>query len=76
MEALNRESVRWREDRAALERIESGGFGICLNSEEDIGAKRRAAVPWTALCIVCEEAADPMGCDSQEQDTQALLNVA
>ena len=57
---LNRESVRLREVRAALRRIESGSFGICLNCEEEIGAKRLAAVPWAALCIVCQEAADLM----------------
>jgi RNA polymerase-binding transcription factor DksA len=30
-EALNRESVQWREVRTALERIDTGSFGICLN---------------------------------------------
>jgi DnaK suppressor protein len=74
MRTLNRASVRLREVRAALERIDSGSFGICLNCEEDIGAKRLAAVPWTALCIVCQEAADRMASDSQ--DEQALLNAA
>ena len=76
MGALDRESARLREIRAALERIDSGSFGICLNCEEDIGAKRLAAVPWAAFCIVCQEAADRMGTDSQDEYAQPLINAA
>ena len=76
MGALDRESVRLREVRAALERTNSGSFGTCLNCEEDIGAKRLAAVPWTALCIACQEASDRMASDSQDEDEQPLLNAA
>src|SRR6202047_4535126 len=53
MGAIDRDSLRLREIRAALERINSGSFGICLNCEEEIAAKRLAAVPRTALYIVC-----------------------
>jgi DnaK suppressor protein len=74
--ALNRESVRLREVKAALGRIDSGSFGICPNCEEDIGAKRLAAVPWASFCIVCQEAADRMASDSQDEDEQPLLNAA
>ena len=70
---LIRESVRLREVKAALERIERGTFGICSNCEEDIGAKRIAALPWAALCIICQEAADCIASDDVEQ---WLLNVA
>src|SRR5580704_13250999 len=45
MKALDRESTRWREIRAALERIDNGYFGICLNCEEEIASKRLAAIP-------------------------------
>jgi DnaK suppressor protein len=76
MGVLNRESVRLREVGVALERIDSGSFGICLNCEEDIGAKRLAAVPWAVLCIVCQEAADRMASDSQDEDEQPLRNAA
>ena len=72
MGTLNRESIWLREIRAALARIDSGGFGICLNCEEDIGAKRLAAVPWAPLCIVCQEAADRGVSDFQE-DEHTLL---
>jgi DnaK suppressor protein len=76
MGTLDRESARLREIRTALERIDNGSFGICLNCEEDVGAKRLAAVPWAAFCIVCQEAADRMGTDSQDEYAQPLLNAA
>jgi DnaK suppressor protein len=55
---LDRESQLLRSVRAALQRIEEGSFGICLHCEEEISPKRLAAVPWTSLCIQCQEQAD------------------
>ena len=76
MGALDRESVRLREITAALERIDRGSFGICLNCEEEIGAKRLAAVPWTALCIVCQEVTEHIASNSQVEDDQPFLSAA
>jgi DnaK suppressor protein len=55
---LDRESQLLRSVRAALQRIDEGSFGICLHCEEEISPKRLAAVPWTSLCIQCQEQAD------------------
>jgi len=55
---LQRQSDRLRDVQAALRRIDGGTFGICLDCEEGISLKRIAAVPWTASCIVCQEATD------------------
>ena len=55
---LDRNARLLREVRAALARIDAGTFGICLDCENEISAKRLAAVPWTASCIVCQEAAE------------------
>jgi DnaK suppressor protein len=55
---LDRESHMLRNVRAALRRIDEGSFGICIHCEEEISPKRVAAVPWTALCIQCQEQAD------------------
>jgi DnaK suppressor protein len=55
---LDRGFNQIRNARAALRRIEEGSFGTCLECEEDIHPKRLAAVPWTPLCIRCQEAAD------------------
>jgi DnaK suppressor protein len=76
VKALNRESARWREIRDALERIDSGNFGICLNCDEEIAAKRLAAVPWAALCIDCQHAADHMPSEFQNGEQQPLRNAA
>jgi len=58
MGIFERNSKRLGEVRAALLRIEAGTYGICLGCEESIQPRRLTAVPWTSLCIVCQEAAD------------------
>jgi DnaK suppressor protein len=76
MGAIDRDSLRLREIRAAIERIDNGSFGFCLNCEEEIAAKRLAAVPWTSLCIVCQEAAERASSDFQDQYEQRLPHAA
>lgn len=39
----------------ALERFESGEFGICIECGEAIKLKRLDAVPWTRYCRDCQE---------------------
>ena len=41
----------------ALDRLESGDYGVCLSCEEAIPAKRLRAVPWARYCVPCQEAA-------------------
>lgn len=43
---------------AALKRIRRGDFGICQMCQRDIGRKRLNALPWTPLCIDCQEKAE------------------
>ena len=43
---------------AALQRIEDGDFGMCLECEEPISPKRLAAVPWASYCLKCQEQYD------------------
>lgn len=50
-------SVR-RSVAAALLRIQDGTFGTCVHCDSEIGRRRLEAVPWTLLCIRCQEAAD------------------
>ena len=75
MRILERNSNRLREVQGALRRMAKGAFGVCVDCEEDINAKRLAAVPWTSLCIVCQEAADQQqadpGNDAEEPFVQA-----
>jgi DnaK suppressor protein len=42
----------------ALKRLEHGGFGVCQVCSKEIGAKRIRALPWTPLCIDCQEKAE------------------
>ncbi len=55
---LERASSRLSEVRTALQRIQLGTFGICLDCEEEVSLKRLAALPWATLCLACREAAD------------------
>ena len=69
---LHRQSNLLRQVRSALTRISHGTYGACLHCEAEINAKRLAAVPWTAYCIQCQEAADRQEFETIE-DVEGLL---
>jgi DnaK suppressor protein len=73
--SLDRDSNLLRSVRAALRRNEDGSFGVCLHCEEEISAKRLAAVPWAPFCIQCQEIVDR--CQGQGvDDLELLFNAA
>ena len=74
--SLDRDSNLLRKVRGALRRIEEGSFGVCLHCEEDISAKRLAAVPWTTFCIQCQEIADRTQGDNAENFEEWLIKAA
>lgn len=39
----------------ALTRIEDKSYGSCVNCENEINPKRLEAVPWTRLCLQCQD---------------------
>ncbi|MBM3304612.1 MAG: TraR/DksA family transcriptional regulator [Candidatus Aminicenantes bacterium] len=39
----------------AMKRLRHDGFGVCQMCGKDIGRKRIEAIPWTPLCIECQE---------------------
>ncbi len=39
---------------AALERIEAGTFGTCLDCGREIPRERLEAIPYTPVCVDCE----------------------
>lgn len=49
------EYMRLRQIQEALDRLQSGGYGICLSCEERIPTKRLYALPWAKYCIDCQE---------------------
>jgi DnaK suppressor protein len=73
---LDRESNLLRNVRAALARMADGSYGTCLHCDEDISPKRLNAVPWTAYCIKCQEAADRHEFETVEATGQFLADAA
>ena len=73
---LDRESNLLRSVRAALGRMADGSYGTCLHCEEDISPKRLNAVPWTAYCIKCQEAADRHEFETVEAYDSLLADAA
>lgn len=41
----------------ALDRLNLGGYGICLACDEPIPGKRLQALPWARYCVACQETA-------------------
>jgi DnaK suppressor protein len=55
---LNRNTIDMkllREVSDALHRIDHDHYGICLECDEPISAKRLEAVPWARYCVACQE---------------------
>ena len=73
---LDRESNLLRNVRSALGRMADGSYGVCLHCEEDISPKRLNAVPWTAYCIRCQEAADRHEFETVEAYDSLLADAA
>jgi DnaK suppressor protein len=51
--------VQLRLVEEALDRMDSGDYGVCLSCEEPIPAKRLRALPWARYCVTCQEIAGP-----------------
>ena len=55
---LNRNSIDMkllREISGALHRMDHDHYGVCMECEEPISAKRLDAVPWARYCVACQE---------------------
>jgi RNA polymerase-binding transcription factor len=53
LNALDYRELRLVEE--ALDRLDSGDYGICLGCEEPIPPKRLSALPWARYCIPCQQ---------------------
>jgi DnaK suppressor protein len=58
VDTLNRKAALLSQVTEALERIAGGEYGVCLACQKLISPKRLAALPWAALCIECQQAAE------------------
>jgi DnaK suppressor protein len=55
---LNRNNIYMkllREIAGALHRLDHDHYGVCMECEEPISAKRLDAVPWAKYCVSCQE---------------------
>lgn len=64
----------------ALRRLDAGEYGICQECEEPIGVKRLKAMPFTLLCVRCqqqEEEAEQMARERElEEDERQYFELA
>lgn len=51
-------SLRLKQIEAALERIRTGKYGICLNCGKEIPQARLEALPYAFLCVNCAAQAE------------------
>ena len=49
------EYVQLRQIQEALDRLQLGEYGICLDCAEPIPPKRLHALPWAKYCVKCQE---------------------
>ena len=49
----------------ALQRLEEGTYGACVDCEGQIPARRLRALPWASRCVACQESTD---CESRAID--------
>jgi DnaK suppressor protein len=47
--------VQLRLVEEALDRMNTGDYGICLACEEPIAEKRLRALPWARYCVTCQD---------------------
>ena len=54
LKLLQTDAKLLRAIEAAIERIDSGEYGVCTSCGEGISIARLQAVPWTSVCIDCK----------------------
>ncbi len=74
--SLKRNSMDYqalRQVNAAIERINTGEYGICASCEEKISEKRLKAIPWAKYCVSCQDRIQSRGYDDTvTEDEEAL----
>jgi len=61
----------WKTKKAvelALKLLRNGEYGTCQDCGEAINPKRLEAIPWTTLCVACQEAQDEMTVGVSDDD--------
>jgi RNA polymerase-binding transcription factor DksA len=68
---LSSDSTLLRRVNSALRRFDAGNFGICLECEEEIPARRLQVLPWADHCVPCQEKADRLKSDTGDETSEA-----
>ncbi|MEZ5351270.1 MAG: TraR/DksA family transcriptional regulator [Bryobacteraceae bacterium] len=72
--SLQRNSMDYQALRlvdGALDRMRSGEYGTCQECEEEISAKRLAAIPWAKYCVHCQDGAHQIELNEQYDHADA-----
>ncbi|MCK6457809.1 MAG: TraR/DksA C4-type zinc finger protein [Phycisphaerae bacterium] len=72
---LSIETAQLEEINAALERIDKGAYGVCVNCQKPIPRKRLEVLPFAKRCLKCEgmkEQAARMAPPSTDEDESEL----
>jgi DnaK suppressor protein len=59
--SLDQNSTLAKRIQAALDRLDDGSYGECIECGDEIALKRLKAIPWAELCIRCQEILDRRG---------------
>ncbi len=65
--SLQRNSMDYnalRQVNAAIERINTGDYGVCAACDEPISEKRLKAIPWAKYCVICQDRVQAKGSDA------------
>lgn len=55
LRGIDRRTRQHREIQQALQRLDQPDYGLCVDCEEEISARRLQAVPWAQRCVKCQE---------------------
>lgn len=55
LEVQHRSYRTLKDINAALDRLETGDYGVCIECGDPINPRRLLAIPWAARCIRCQE---------------------
>jgi DnaK suppressor protein len=76
LQNLDRYGRHLREVDAALRRMDSGDYGLCIDCEGEIGPNRLRAVPWAERCVRCQERTEQRGHNADRIDLEPLPHAA
>ena len=54
VEKFDQEARTLADIRAALDKLNSGGYGVCESCDRPIPEKRMNALPWARFCVKCK----------------------